>query len=139
MPRIIGIDFGTKRIGLAVTDPLQIIVSPLATVETEIALDFLKKYIQSEKVELFVCGYPGPEHAETIQAIESFVQQLKEHFPLIPVAFQDEQLSSVRAAAIIRSVETRKMKRRDKTLVDKVSAVLILQEYLGHLKDIPNT
>lgn len=136
MGRVLGIDFGTKRTGLAVTDPLKIIVRPLATVDTDNVLGFLKEYTQSEAVEYFVCGHPGSGHKETLDSLLAFVEQLKSCFPDIPIVFQDEQLSSSRASALISRSGLPRMKRRNKALIDQVSAVLILQEYLGHLNDV---
>lgn len=136
MARILGIDFGTRRTGIAVTDPLKIIVSPLTTLKTEEVIDFLKGYMEAEKVESLVCGLPGSENTDTRRALEKFVEQLKVNFPHLPIAFQDEDLTSRKASEVILRSGLKKMKRRDKALVDKISAVLILQEYLGHLNDV---
>jgi putative Holliday junction resolvase len=136
MARIIGIDFGTKRIGLAVTDPDQIIVSPLAVIPRGEVLRFISDYIAKEKVECVVCGMPGEQYADTRKALETFIVELKTVLGEIPVAFQEEHLSSSKASDIILRSGVSKMKRRDKGLIDKVSAVLILQEYLGHLNDV---
>jgi putative Holliday junction resolvase len=136
MARILGIDYGTKRTGLAVTDPLKIIVSPLASVSTPEVPDFLKNYMMSEPVEALVCGLPGSENTETLQSLKAFIAELKVHFPLLPIHFQDEHRTSREASALIFKSGVKKMKRRDKGLIDRVSAVLILQEYLGHLNDV---
>jgi putative Holliday junction resolvase len=133
MARILGIDFGTKRTGIAATDPLKIIVSPVITLPTEEVLDFLVNYMKTEIVEGIVCGHPGEENKETLSALEQFVHRIKTTFPDIPVFFQDEHLTSRKASDLIVRSGLRKKKRRDKSLIDKVSAVLILQEYLGHL------
>ncbi len=136
MARILGIDFGTKRVGIAVTDPLQLIVNPLVVKAPEQVIPFLREYLASEDIELIVCGEPGIEYASTRVALDRFVVLLKEAFPGIPVVFQDEHLTSHKASGIILRSGVPKMKRRDKALVDSVSAVLILQEYLGHLGDV---
>jgi len=136
MARILGIDFGTKRTGIAATDPLKIIVSPVATVSTSEVIDFLKVYLKTEPVEALVCGLPGNENTDTLQSLEEFVAQLRIHFPHLPIHFQEEHRTSREAASLIYKSGLRKMKRRDKGLVDRVSAVLILQEFLGHLNDV---
>ena len=136
MARILGIDFGTKRMGFAVTDPGQIIVNPLEVVPADQAIGFLEDYLAREQVERFVCGRPGSQYQQTLEALDVFVQKLKAKFPHIPIAYQDEQMTSQHATGIILRSGARKMQRRDKGLVDQVSAVLILQEYLGHLKDV---
>ncbi len=139
MARILGIDFGTRRTGIAATDPLKIIVSPVTTLKTEDVIDFLISYMKSEKVESIVCGLPGEENTDTRRSLERFVDQLKIHFPELPIMFQNEHMTSRRASELILKSGLKKMKRRDKSLIDKVSAVLILQEYLGHLNDVNTT
>ena len=136
MARILGIDYGTRRTGLAATDPLQIIVNPLTVLPTEEILPFLETYCKQEEVEKIVCGIPGEQFIETRKAIQAFVRALKKVLPEMPVVFQDESLTSQRASGIILQSGLRRMQRRDKRLVDQVSAVLILQEYLGHLNDV---
>lgn len=133
MSRILAIDYGTKRVGLAVTDPLKIIASGLDTVATTEVLTFIERYLEEEPVELFVVGEPthrdgSPTHIEPL--LKEFVEKLKKKFPTIPIAMQDERYSSVEARNIILQSGAKKKKRRDKALVDKISAVLILQEYL---------
>ena len=136
MARILGIDFGTKRIGIAVTDPLKIIVSPLATIRADAAIDFLNAYMMAEDVEAIVCGFPGVENKDLHAALEMFVERLKSKFAGIPIFFQDEDFTSQKASKVILESGLRKKDRRDKSLVDKISAVLILQGYLGHLNDM---
>lgn len=136
MARILGIDFGTKRTGIAVTDPLQIIVNPLTVLSTEDVIAFLQSYCIEEDVCKIVYGMPGEEYTDVRKALDTFLATLKSAFPDIEIDFQDEHLTSHKAAGIIRESGLRKMQRRDKGLVDKVSAVLILQEYLGHLNDV---
>lgn len=134
MARILSIDYGSVKAGLAVTDPLQIIVNGLDTVATTELIPYLKKYLSRESVEKIVIGYPT--HADgnptqLVPKIEKFVLELKKHFEHIEVDYQDETLTSKQAKQIILATHKRK-KRQDKNLVDKVSAILILQEYLKH-------
>lgn len=133
MARIIGIDFGTKRIGIAVTDPLQIIASPLETVENQKIIDFLTSYFFTEEVECIVVGEPKKldnSDAEIMPKIREFIKNLNKHFPNIPVELQDERFTSADAKRIILESGIKKMKRRDKSLVDKVSASIILKEWM---------
>ena len=136
MSRIISIDFGEKRTGLAATDPLQIIVTGLTTIPTSELKRFLVDYITEEKVEKIVIGCP--QHKDgTYTHIKPNIDALKtwilNQWPNIVVDYADEQFSSVLAKDIILKSGVPKMKRRDKSLVDKVSAVVILQKYLGHI------
>jgi len=133
--RILGIDYGTKRIGIAVTDPLQIIVNGLTTVATDDIFDFLQNYVKQEEVELIVVGEPMHEDGTPSQIahlVVGFVRKLKKLFPEIKVDTQDERYTSREAKEIILRSGLGKKKRRDKKLIDEVSAVLILQDYLGH-------
>ncbi len=135
MARIIGIDYGTKRVGLSVTDPLKIIVNPLDTVPEKELLGFLESYFQEEEVECVVVGEPfhldGTPSQITPQ-IEKFIADFKNKFPSISVERQDERFTSEEAKRIIRQSGAKKKQRRDKSLVDKISAVLILQDFLEH-------
>jgi len=127
------IDYGTKRIGVAVTDPLQIIANGLDTVATSDIFDFLKKYFEEEEVEEMVVGYPrhlDGNPGQITPQIEKFVSKVRKLFPELNVAYQDERFTSVDAKRIILQSGAKKKKRRDKSLVDKVSAILILQEYM---------
>jgi putative holliday junction resolvase len=131
--RILAIDFGTKRTGIAVTDPLQIIASGLTTVPTPEIFDFLKKYCSTEEVERFVVGlplYPDGNPAQNAEQVDAFVDNLKKQFPEIPVSRQDERYTSNDAKQIILQSGIKKQKRRDKSLVDKVAAALILEQYM---------
>ena len=133
MARIMGIDYGTKRVGIAVTDPLQIIANGLDTVATSDIFEFLKQYLNEEEVEEIVVGMPlhldgNPTYLSPV--IEEFVAKINKLFPSLKVVTQDERFTSVDAKKIILQSGAKKKKRRDKSLVDKVSAVLILQEYL---------
>lgn len=136
MGRIIGIDYGLKKTGISVTDPLQIIVTPIKTVMTSELYPFLKDYFINENVDKVVIG--DPKHRDGASTylreyIDVFIQALKKDYPNIEVDLQDERMTSIEAKNIILQSGIRKSKRRDKTLVDKISAVLILQKYLGHI------
>ena len=133
MARIIGIDYGTKKIGIAVTDPLQIICSPFKTVPNREIFDFLEKYITEEAVEGIVVGEPKNTDGTPSQIahlVVGFVRKLKKTYPDLIIATEDERFTSIEARQIILQSGIKKKKRRDKTLVDKVSASLILQAYL---------
>jgi putative holliday junction resolvase len=136
MARIMGIDFGLKRTGISATDPLQIIVSGLNTVETKDLRDFFNFYLVSEEVEKIVFGLPTHKDGAFTylkKDIDEMVVFLKDNFPNIIVDFIDESFSSVQSKSIIFQSGAKKKVRQDKALVDKVSAVLILQKYLGHI------
>lgn len=136
MARIIGIDFGGKRCGISVTDPYKIIVSGLDTVETSQLLTYLDKYLSTEPVEKIVVGLPVHKDGNFTylkKDIDIFVKQFKDKYPLIEVDFGDEQFSSSHAKQIIFDSGVKKEKRKDKSLIDRVSAVVILQRYLGHI------
>lgn len=139
MPRILSIDYGTKRTGLAVTDPLQIIASGLTTIPTEDIFSFLDEYIRQEEVERFVVG--EPMHADGTPAqiahlVVGFVRKLQKRYPEIPITMQDERYTSEEAKLIIRESGLKKKKRRDKGLIDKISAVLILEDYLDEQRNV---
>lgn len=136
MSRVVGIDFGLKKTGIAATDPLQIIVNPVCTVPTAELHDYLVKYCSEEPVEKIVVG--KPEHKDgtdtyVVAHIEKFIKKLSKVLTTVKFDYADEHLTSVQARAIILQSGVRKSKRRDKSLVDKISAVLILQRYLGHI------
>ncbi len=127
------IDYGTKRVGVAVTDPLQIIANGLETVSTSDIFTFLKKYLAEEVVEEMVVGMPyhlDGNPTELSPKIEEFILQVNKLFPSVKVVTQDERFTSSDAKKIILQSGAKKKKRQDKSLVDKISAVLILQEYL---------
>lgn len=133
MARIMGIDYGTKRTGIAVTDPLQLIASGLTTVPTNELFDFIKKYLQEEAVEAIVVGepmYPDGNPAQLAPHVKGFVNKLRKEHPSVPVFMQDERFTSEMAKQVIRESGAKQKKRRDKALVDKVSAALILEDYL---------
>jgi putative holliday junction resolvase len=133
MGRILAIDFGLKRTGIAVTDPLKIIASGLTTVPTAEVLIFLEKYCLQEDVECFVVGlplYPDGNPAQIAAQADFFAEQLQKKFPDQPVVRQDERYTSNEAKRIILHSGIKKQKRRDKALVDKVAAALILEQYM---------
>ncbi len=133
MARILGIDYGTKRIGIATTDPLQIISSALDTVSPEKFFDFIAGYLSEEEVEAIVVGEPkklNNTDADIMPHIKKFVETLTEKYPNIPVHFQDERFTSKEAQRVILASGIKKMKRRDKSLTDKVSASLILKDWM---------
>ena len=127
------IDYGTKRTGLAVTDPLQIIANGLDTVPTSTIFDYLTDYLSAEEVETIVVGEPmhlDGNPAQIAHLVVGFVRKLKKLFPDVEVVTHDERFTSEEAKKIILMSGAKKKKRRDKALIDKVSAVLILQDYL---------
>ena len=131
--RILSIDYGKKRTGIAVTDPLQIIPGGLATVPTHELMPFLKDYFSRESVERVVIGEPRQmdgNASENLARVREFVARFKKQFPAVPVEYYDERFTSVLAhRAIIDSGIGRKA-RRNKALVDEISATIILQDYL---------
>ncbi|MFN8258814.1 MAG: Holliday junction resolvase RuvX [Bacteroidales bacterium] len=131
-------DYGSKRTGLAVTDPLKIIPGALTTVETSLIFEYLDKYLENEKVELFVVGYPfimeNTKPSHSIHLINAFIKNLKKKYPLIQVTTENEHFTSKMAKQTMIDGGVKKMKRRDKSLIDKVSAVIILQSYMERIK-----
>ena len=137
MARIIAIDYGLKRVGLAVTDPLQIIATPLGTLPKVEVVAFLETYLQKEPVEAFVVGYPGDikdRFAPIIIAIHEFIQLLCNKFPAQQIFQQDERYTSKLAAASLVEGGFKKKDRRNKANIDKLSATLILQSFLASSK-----
>jgi putative holliday junction resolvase len=133
MGRILAIDFGQKRTGLAVTDELKIIATPLATVPSESIMIFLKEYTGKNQVECFVVGEARQMNntaSESAIYIEPFVIRLKKEFKDIPVERMDERFTSMIATRTIRDAGMKKKDRQNKSLVDTVSAVLILQSFM---------
>lgn len=136
MARILGIDYGTKRTGLSATDPLQIIVSGIDTIPTAEIFAYLKTYMKTEEVEKIVIGepfYPDGNPAQIHHLVIGFSRKLQKKYPDIEVVLHDESFTSEAAKAVIYNSGAKQKKRRDKGLVDKISAVLILQDYLGHI------
>jgi len=133
MGRIMGIDYGKKRVGVAVTDPLQIIASPLKTVPTPEFDSFINEYLQSEEIDAFVVGYPvqlNNKPSESVKYIDPFIRKLRKKFPEKPVHLIDERFTSQIALKAMIEGGVKKMERRDKSLVDKISASLILRSWL---------
>lgn len=134
MPRILAFDYGGKRTGIAVTDPLQMIAKALGTVDTKEVLDYLKTYCAKEEVETFVVGQPFRMDGTTSDIeveILKFIEKLKIEFPNIPVKRMDESFTSRRSMQSLIASGVKKMDRRDKRVLDSVSATLILQDYLA--------
>lgn len=134
MGRILAFDYGTKRIGIAVTDPLQLIASGLKTVETSEILTFLEAYCTDEEVVLFVVGLPKQMNnlpSESEQFIKSFIRNLKRTFPEIPIKREDERFTSKMALQSMIDSGIKKKQRQNKAMVDEISATLILQSYLN--------
>lgn len=128
-----GIDYGTKKTGIAVTDSLQIICSGLDTIPTLALYDFIKKYLETEEVEKIVVGMPLHEDgnpAQIAHLVVGFIRKLRKLYPAIEVVEWDERGSSKAAKEVILMSGTKKSKRRDKSLVDKIAAALILQDYM---------
>lgn len=139
MGRILSIDFGKKRTGIAVTDPLQIIANGLVTVATSELLDFLKTYVAQENVERIVIGRPlqlNGRPSENLARVGQFVSTWRKTMPTIPIEYYDERFTSVIAQqTIIAGGIKKKTRRENKGLVDEVSATIILQDYMRS-KDI---
>lgn len=133
MDRIIGIDYGRKRVGVAVSDPLGIFASALETVPAAKIVEYLKNYTSKEKVVRFVVGYPmnlNNKPAEAAKDVDVFLKVLKKQFPDIPVTLEDERFTSQLAMKAMIAGGVRKSDRREKGSVDKVSAAIILQTFL---------
>ena len=133
MARILAIDYGIKRTGLAVTDPLQIIAGALTTVETPQLFNFLKDYISKEPVELIIIGDPrnlDDSDTHATPHVRKAIERLKKEFPAIPVITVDERFSSKMAKGAMIEMGMKKMQRRDKSMVDKIAATILLQEYM---------
>lgn len=136
MSRIIAIDYGKKRIGLAITDPLKLIASGLQTIETDKIFPFLKDYFSKEKVETALVGEPKQMDgtpSESTEIIEKFVEKFKTEFPDIKLERVDERFTSKMASRTLIESGLKKKKRQDKALLDEVSATIMLQDYLNRL------
>lgn len=133
MGRILAIDYGGKRCGVAVTDPMQIIATGLKTVPTQELMPFLKDYVSKEPIETFVIGEPlrlDGSPAQSAEMVQNFVRFLKKTFPNIPVELVDETYSSKRAASSLVQSGVKKKDRQKKENLDVVSATIILQDYM---------
>ena len=133
MSRLLSIDYGQKRTGFAVTDPARIIATGLTTVPTATALDFVRDYVAREPVAGFVLGKPmqtNGKPSENLRRVEAFARKLNQVFPEIPLVLWDERFTSVMAHRTMLEAGLGRMKRRDKALVDEISATIILQSYM---------
>ena len=133
MKRIVGIDYGRKRVGVAVSDPLGIFASPLETIPAGNILQFIKNYTQKETITRFVVGYPmnlNNQPSEAAKDVDQFLNMLRKQFPEIPVNLVDERFTSKMAMRTLIDGGMKKMDRREKGNIDKVSAAIILQSYL---------
>ena len=137
MARILSIDYGKKRTGLAVTDPLQIIAGGLATVATSELFDYLQAYIAREKVEMIVIGeprQPNGEPSENLARVQQFVNRWRKAVPQVPIQFYDERFTSVLAHQAMLDGGLKKKARQNKGLVDEISATIILEDYMRSKK-----
>ena len=133
MARILSIDYGQKRTGLAVTDPLQLIAGGLATVSTFELFDWLKAYLAREPVERIIIGepkQPNGQPSENLARVQQFVNRWKKAMPEVPIEYYDERFTSVLAHQAMIDGGLKKKTRRDKALVDEISATIILEDYL---------
>lgn len=133
MARILAIDYGKKRTGLAVTDPLQLIAGGLCTVPTVQLIEYLTTYLSENEVETIVVGYPrqmNGEDSENMKRITPFVNRITKLFPAVRIEMFDERFTSVIAHHVIIDSGISRTQRRDKALVDKISATIILEDYL---------
>ena len=137
MARIVSIDYGKKRTGLAVTDPLQIIPGGLATVSTSTLFEFLSDYVQKEQVERIVIGeprQPNGQPSENLARVQQFVNRWRKAMPQIPIEYYDERYTSVLAHQTMLAGGLKKKARQDKALVDEISATIILEDYMRSRK-----
>ncbi len=136
MGRILGLDYGMKRTGISTTDPLQIIVNPLDVVLTENLFAFLESYLNSEIVDKIVIGEPKQSDGSPVyfeKNIEKLISKLNKSFPSVKIARQDESYTSSEAKDLMVKMGLNKKKRQDKSMLDRISSVLILQRYLNHI------
>ena len=141
MGRVLGIDYGRKRTGIAVTDPLQIVAGNLATVPTHTLMQFIKDYIGRETVDRIVVGQPSQlngQPSESMKYITPFVSRLKKELPDIPVVMYDERFTSTIAHQAMIDGGMKKSDRRDKSRVDAIAATIILNDYLKSRDNQPN-
>jgi putative holliday junction resolvase len=133
MGRILAIDYGTKRIGLAITDPMQIFASPLNTVSPVEFDSYIENYLKTEEVDAFVVGYPmqmNNQPSESVKYINPFIKKLKKTFPSKQIHLVDERFTSLMALRTMIDGGVKKKERQDKSMVDKISASIILQSFL---------
>jgi putative Holliday junction resolvase len=137
MGRILSIDYGRKRVGLAVSDPLKIIATRLTTVSTETIWDFLDNYFAKEEIELLIVGYPrqlNNEPSEAVRYIDPFLKKFKNKYKDIPVKLMDERFTSKMAFQTMIDAGVKKKGRRDKEMIDGISATILLQSHLEEQK-----
>ena len=137
MDRIVGIDYGRKRVGVAVSDPLGIFASALETVHSAKIIEYLRNYSQNERIVRFVVGYPinmDGAPSEAAKDVDVFLKQLKKAFPDVPVTLEDERFTSVLAHRAMIDGGMKKQDRQKKESVDKISAAIILQSYMDRMK-----
>ena len=137
MARILSIDYGKKRTGIAVTDPLQLIAGGLATVSTSELFDWLKGYLAKEQVERIVIGeprQPNGQPSENLVRVQQFVNRWRKAMPDVPIEYFDERFTSVLAHQAMIDGGLKKKARQDKALVDEISATIILEDYLRNRK-----
>ena len=137
MTRILSIDYGRKRTGVAVTDTLQLIAGGLATVATSELLNYLMQYVQHEEVERIVIGKPmqtNGQPSENLQRVEQFVDRWRKAMPQIPIEYYDERFTSVIAQRVIIDSGLKKKARQNKALVDEISATIILEDWMASRK-----
>ena len=137
MGRILSIDYGKKRTGLAVSDPLQLIAGGLATVATHDLYDYLLQYVAREQVERIVIGeprQPNGQPSENLARVQQFVNRWRKQMPQIPIDYYDERFTSVLAHQTMRDAGLHKKARQDKALVDEISATIILEDYMRSRK-----
>ena len=137
LARILSIDYGKKRTGIAVTDPLQIIAGGLATVSTSELFDWLKAYLAKESVERIIIGeprQPNGQPSENLQRVQQFVNRWRKAVPEVPIEYFDERFTSVLAHQAMLDGGLKKKVRQDKALVDEISATIILEDYLRSKK-----
>ena len=137
MARIVSIDYGKKRTGLAVTDPLQLIAGGLATVSTSELFEFLTQYVAKESVERLVIGeprQPNGQPSENLARVQQFVNRWRKAMPQIPIEYFDERFTSVLAHQAMLAGGLKKKARQDKALVDEISATIILEDYMRSRK-----
>jgi putative Holliday junction resolvase len=136
MGRILSIDYGGKRTGIAVTDPLKIIATGLCTVETPKLMSFLREYVSKEPVELVIIGMPlnlDDTATHITPQVEKFIAAFKKHFPSLPIKEVDERYSSKLASRAMIEMGMKKKQRRDKAMIDEIAATMMLQEYLNKI------
>ena len=137
MARILSIDYGKKRTGLAVSDPLQLIAGGLATVVTSELFDYLQRYVAAEDVERIVIGEPRQTNgmpSENMERVCQFVNRWRRAMPQIPIEYYDERFTSVLAHQAMLQVGLKKKARQDKALVDEISATILLEDYMRSVK-----